>query len=78
MSIEKIFTHHPATVGETYWGHMAFAFGFAGWLMIAGFAALVHAVLPFAFETTASQIIKRLYERTSHRGGASENDQVLG
>ncbi len=68
MPLSNLFTDHPSTVGESYFGHMAFALGFAGWLILAGMAALIHAVLPFAFETTASQIIARLYERTSHRG----------
>lgn len=78
MPIAKIFTQHPATVGETYWGHMSFALGFAGWLLLAGCAALIHAIFPFAFETTASQIIARLYERTSTRGNTPEPTGVTG
>ena len=34
---------------------------------MAGGAALVHAFLPFMFETTASRIVRELYERTSNR-----------
>ena len=34
---------------------------------MAGGAALIHALLPFLFETTASRIIRELYERTSNR-----------
>ena len=63
-----LFTRHPASVGETYFGHMAFAAWFASRLFAAGGAALVHAFLPFLFETTASGIIRELYERTSRRG----------
>jgi Family of unknown function (DUF6356) len=66
--IAKMFTDHPATVGETYFGHMAFAGWFASRLFMAAFAALIHAVLPFLFETTASGIIRELYERTHNRG----------
>ena len=44
---------------------MAFAAWFASRLFMAGGAALVHAVLPFMFETTASRIVRELYERTS-------------
>jgi hypothetical protein len=66
--IAKMFTTHPATVGETYFGHMAFAGWFASRLFMAAFAALTHAVLPFLFETTASRIIRELYERTHNRG----------
>lgn len=66
--IARMFTAHPATVGETYFGHMAFAAWFASRLFMAGGAAFVHAFLPFLFETTASRIIGELYERTHKRG----------
>lgn len=66
--IAKLFTTHPETVGETYFGHMGFAAWFASRLFLAGGAALIHALLPFFFETTASRIIRELYERTHNRG----------
>ncbi len=66
--IAKLFIDHPASVNETYLGHLAFAGWFAGKLFLAGSAALVHAFLPFLFETTASRIIRELYERTHNRG----------
>lgn len=66
--IARLFIDHPASVDETYFGHMAFAGWFASRLFMAAFAALVHALLPFLFETTASTIIRELYERTSNRG----------
>ena len=66
--LAKIFTDHPAKVGETYFGHMAFAAWFASRLAMAAAAALVHAFLPFLFETTASSIVRELYERTHNRG----------
>jgi hypothetical protein len=66
--IASIFTRHPESVGETYFGHMAFAGWFASRLFLAGAAALVHAFLPFLFETTASRIIRELHERTHNRG----------
>lgn len=76
MNVSKLFTDHPASVNETYFGHMAFAAWFASRLFMAGGAALVHAVLPFLFETTASTIVRELYERTSKRkpvhAGAAE------
>jgi len=66
--IARLFTDHPATVGESYFGHMAFAAWFASRLTMAAGAALVHAFLPFLFETTASRIVRELYERTHKRG----------
>ena len=56
-----LFTEHPASVGETYWQHMAFAFRFAAALFVAGGAAVVHAVFPALCESTASRKIKELH-----------------
>lgn len=69
ISLMKLFTAHPATVGETYWSHMAFAAWFASRLLAAGGAALIHAVLPFLFERTASRIVIELHARTAKRAG---------
>ena len=61
--MNKFFTAHPETVGETYWQHMAVALSFAGALFGAAFAALVHAFFPAWFEKTASAKIACLHER---------------
>ncbi|GAB1583170.1 DUF6356 family protein [Phyllobacterium phragmitis] len=66
--ITRLFTDHPASVDETYLEHMAFAAGFSVKLFAAALAAMIHAVLPFLFEKTASGIIRTLYERTHNRG----------
>lgn len=66
--IQRLFLDHPASVDETYLEHARFASGFAFWLIVAGLAASVHAVLPFACEKTASTIIRRLHARIDNRG----------
>ena len=66
-AIARLFTDHPATVGESYFGHMAFALRFAGLLSLAAGAALVHALLPFLCKTTASRIVQGLAQRTHQR-----------
>lgn len=66
--IKRMFLEHPASVDETYFQHAAFAARFSFALFGAAFAALVHAILPFAFEKTASQTVARLYARTHNRG----------
>ena len=50
------FTQHPASVGETYLEHLRFAAWFGAKMTSGGVAALVHAVFPFCFVTTASRI----------------------
>ena len=66
--IAKLFLDHPRSVEESYGEHALFAFSFALKLFVASLAALVHAILPFAFEKTASKMIAQLYDRTQNRG----------
>lgn len=66
--LARLFTTHPQTVGESYFEHMRFALWFSSRLLMAGGAALVHAVLPFLCETTASRIIRELHQRIDGRG----------
>ncbi|WP_179378397.1 DUF6356 family protein [Jannaschia marina] len=61
------FHDHPASVNESYFGHMRFALGFAGALFLAGGAALIHALIPPLFETTASARIKALHAKIADR-----------
>jgi len=56
----KLFLDHPRSVGESYFEHQTFALGFSLRLLGAGIAALIHAVLPFAFVTTASQMVRAM------------------
>ena len=65
--IATLFLDHPATVNETYFQHMRFAFTFAFWLGTAALAALVHAIIPALCETTASRILRRLHARIEAR-----------
>lgn len=65
--LRAVFLDHPASVDETYFEHMRFAGWFAFWLLVAGFAALFHAVIPALFEKTAGQIILRLHNRITNR-----------
>ncbi len=67
MRFKTLFTEHPASVGESYVEHMGVALSFAGPLLGAGLAALVHAVLPFLCGTTASGTVKRLHARMMNR-----------
>ena len=67
MTLKRLFTEHPAMVGETYPEHMRTALSFAGPLAVASAAALVHAFLPFLCTTTASDRVKQLYGRMTRR-----------
>lgn len=67
--ISKYFLTHPRSVGESYGAHLWFALKFAGLLLMAATAALIHAILPWMFEKTASRIITQLYDRMHNRAG---------
>ncbi len=67
-TVKSLFVTHPRSVDEGYLEHMAFAGRFSGKLFLAAFAALVHAVLPFMFEKTASRMIADMYAHTHNRG----------
>jgi hypothetical protein len=79
MRLLDAFTRHPATVGETYGGHLAFASGVGGRMVLAGIACMLHGIFPFLFERTGSRAILDLHGRVT--GGAraqtSAPDPVL-
>ena len=54
------FTAHPTSVGETYAEHCRFAFRFGVRMTLGGIAAMIHALLPFLFITTASRTLDEL------------------
>lgn len=63
MKALRPFTEHPASVGEGYLEHCAVAFGFGARMILAGFACLVHGLLPFMFVRTGSRAINELNDR---------------
>jgi len=62
------FNRHPESIGESYGEHALFAGQFGFTLVLAGLAALVHAILPFAFEKTAGNMVIRLHDKIANRG----------
>ena len=61
------FTAHLSNIGESYGQHFLHAIYYCVMLMTAAVCALIHAILPFLFEKTASQIISKLYGRMTER-----------
>jgi hypothetical protein len=59
----RLFLAHPQSVGEGYFEHQRVAFSFAGPLLLAGCACLLHAFIPGLCERTASSRIESLYGR---------------
>jgi Family of unknown function (DUF6356) len=63
MSLIRAFTAHPASIGESYFEHLLQAMCFGLRMVCAGSACLIHGVLPFLFQDTASRTIAELHER---------------
>lgn len=63
MGIRRLFTEHPASVGETYLQHLCAATGFSVRMFGGAIACFIHALLPFTFQHTGSDSITCLYDR---------------
>jgi hypothetical protein len=61
MSLQRLFSEHPASVGETYWQHLLRASWFGSRMMLAAGACFVHAIFPFLFVKTGSTAITELH-----------------
>ncbi len=71
------FTVHPQSVNETYWEHFAFAMCFGLKMTLGGFAALLHAVFPFLFVTTAGRLCDELQRMRLNSPGRLKVSEVV-
>ena len=61
------FTEHPHDVGETYWKHMFQCWKYACTFFCLVIVIEIHAIFPFLFVNTASNIINKLHFNMSSR-----------
>jgi hypothetical protein len=71
--VKTLFMAHPDALNETYGQHMRHAMSYSGRLFAASFCAFVHGLLPFLFEKTASNEIKRMHAEMMARGAMNHN-----
>ncbi len=77
--IDRLFTAHPRSIGESYAEHLAMAFGF-GWRMaVAGVGCMIHALLPSVFPNAASRTVIALegVMRARAKGRIAPRDHAL-
>ena len=55
--MNNIFTHHPNSIGESYFKYLLKSFKFSLILLFLSFKALVHAFFPFLYKTAVSDRI---------------------
>ncbi len=61
--MKRLFTEHPAAVGETYFEHFGMAMSFGLRMCVAGIACLLHGIFPFWFKSSGSSAICELHDR---------------
>ena len=65
--MKNIFTEHPQSIGETYFQHFKYALIFGGYMLIGGLACIIHAIFPFLFQKTGSNIMLKIMHDFIHR-----------
>ena len=73
--IKKLFTDHPHSMNETYFEHLICAAGYGFRMIFAGFAAIIHSIFPFLFETTASDLAKEITGDVKTRNDESDSSK---
>jgi hypothetical protein len=69
---KRLFVTHPQSVGESYFEHMAVAFGFGFKMLGGGIACIIHGLVPGLFVCSGSKMINCLHnELQTKRGKAS-------
>lgn len=69
MTLRRLFTEHPASVGETYLQHLRAAGWFGVRMLVGGSACLVHALFPFLCVHTGGDCVAELNSKIMARRG---------
>ncbi|WP_306253073.1 DUF6356 family protein [Parvularcula sp. IMCC14364] len=71
--IKKVFLEHPKTVNESYTEHLGNASRFGFSMIFAGFACVIHGLIPCLFKNTGSKMISELHhDMVTHRTAAKK------
>ena len=63
---------HLKLVNENYFKHIIEAWLVSIGFIIAGIICFIHSIFPFIFQTTASNMVKNIINRTNKRQGINE------
>ena len=63
----NIFTKHPTEVGESYLRHGFSAMRYAFTFLLLFVIAFIHAIFPFLFEKTASNVVSEMTKHMKQR-----------
>ncbi|NNC72487.1 MAG: hypothetical protein HKN78_06370 [Sphingomonadaceae bacterium] len=71
-------TQHLNDVGESYAQHFVAASGFGMRMTATGIACVLHAIFPFLFVQTGSEMVRRLHgEMVTKRADTLHQDWVI-
>jgi hypothetical protein len=71
----RLFLDHPRSLGMSWAGHGVGAVAIGARLVGAGFACLVHAVVPGFFTQTAGKTIDGMYRHMQQRRAGAANPE---
>lgn len=74
--LRRLFTEHPAEVGESYFEHLRAAGTFGIRMIGGGIACVVHALVPGLFVTTGSGTVNRLYQQMVAKRAAKREANI--
>ena len=63
----SIFTKHPNNIGETYIRHCLQALRYSFTFLFLFVITLIHAIFPFLFQTTVSDVLRELNDDVNRR-----------
>lgn len=72
----KLFTDHPASVGESYTEHFGVASRFGGKMILGGAGAVLHAFVPALCKTSASRTVDGLHSELVAKRNAARAAQT--
>ena len=71
--IGRIFSEHPRSLGMSWGSHAVGAAAIAVRLIGAGFACLIHAIVPAWFTQTAGRTVTTMYNDMTRRKACAAN-----
>tara|TARA_B100001059_G_scaffold236805_2_gene290648 strand:- start:6814 stop:7080 length:267 start_codon:yes stop_codon:yes gene_type:complete len=71
----ELFNKHPSDVGMNYFSHMLLSLKFSIMLFIASIKAFLHALFPFMFETSTSDVVAKINKRLNSNCKKKEKDK---
>ncbi len=71
--MKTLFTRHPNSIGESFIKHFIVALSVGCRMVFAGLACIIHAFLPFLFDSTASNTVQKIHGEFKERFSVLEN-----